>query len=174
MLHNTGLVNRWVNLAASAVLMAAAGCSSALVTFPARGGGGDAYGDQVTVEVSASANKNSGMGIKMVKLAEYGEARHYFETAVAESPNDYQSHFALGALYEKEGDMEKAARHYRSAFLLNDRDEYAVAYRRAAGKNELAEPAQSGEATAASPASPAAPQRTAPSKPLGEDVYQAK
>ena len=54
-------------------------------------------------------------GWAMLVAQDYAGARAYYEQAVAANPDDPYVHLNLGVAYEKLGDKERAAQHYRVA-----------------------------------------------------------
>ncbi len=57
-------------------------------------------------------------------------ARREFERTVELDPTDPYAHFGLGRCYEREGDLQGAAKHLKLACALSQREEYHQALRR--------------------------------------------
>ncbi len=104
---------------ASAFLALAAGCSlNSAMVFYSSGDPLDPASECRGIEVSASSDTNSQMGVNYLKIQDYKEARTCFERAVAENPKDHSSYFGLGVCCEMTGDLGAAVTHYENALRL--------------------------------------------------------
>ena len=99
-------------------LWGASGCTSTQVVMGA-GKPWDLQNESwVAVEVTASSSRQSVAGVQCLDMGEYRQAAECLEAAVAENPEDHQSHFALGVAYEAAGDKVKPRENYNTAVRL--------------------------------------------------------
>lgn len=103
----------------SALLAMASGCSmNSARVFLSSGDPLDPRSECRGIDVPASSDNNSQMGVNYLKIGDYREARACFERAVAEDPEDHRSHFGLGVSCEATGDLGAAVTHYEKALRL--------------------------------------------------------
>ncbi|MGI8575952.1 MAG: tetratricopeptide repeat protein [Egibacteraceae bacterium] len=70
------------------------------------------------------------LGRAYFATARVARARSQFEQALTLDPSDDYAHFGVGRCYEREGRLPEAAKHYKLACALADRQGYHDALRR--------------------------------------------
>lgn len=70
------------------------------------------------------------LGRAYFALSRVTRARSQFEEALALDPSDDYAHFGVGRCYERQGRLPEAAKHYKLACALADRQGYRDALRR--------------------------------------------
>lgn len=69
-------------------------------------------------------------GVRHMRNEDWPQAQSVLEKVVADSANDHEAHFALGVVYERTRQYDKALERYKRANFLKARPEYDEARRR--------------------------------------------
>ncbi len=88
------------------------------------------YGHDIRYTGADNANLENNYGVELFRAEQTAEAKTHFARSVALMDDWSVSQNNLGAIYEKEGDLEKAYAHYKRATELSD---YYLAYQNMAG-----------------------------------------
>lgn len=82
------------------------------------------------------------LGRALFATAQLARARSAFERLLEIDPSDHFAHFGVGRCWERQGDVRRAATHYRIATALSPRADYADALRRVQLRLAASDPAQ--------------------------------
>lgn len=68
------------------------------------------------------AEVNAQLGIEYMRKGMYEASLEKLKKAIRQNPNLQLAHVSLGILYERLGEQDQAAVHYRKAYSINDKD----------------------------------------------------
>lgn len=78
---------------------------------------------EYSYELQSSRSKESASGVLALRAEDYGSAKQFFRSALADDPKDHRSAFCLGVTSELTGDWDSALRYYRQAAAMPGLDD---------------------------------------------------
>lgn len=87
-------------------------------------------------EPGRQASLHETLGRAYYAARRFDQAREEFERALELDPSNDYAHFGVGWCLERQGRLPDAAKHYKLACAMSDRDDYHVALSRVLGRLE--------------------------------------
>ncbi len=108
---------------------------------------GDARGAAEILELAvehepAKASLHETLGRAYFASSRVEQSRAAFQRALDIDPSDAYAHFGVGRCYERQSRLADAAKHYKLACAMADRDDYATALSRVLARLDAADGAQ--------------------------------